>query len=773
MQAMRFTIEEINNGSSRDGLLPGVSLGYQIYDTCTEPASILATIDLLVQQSNYYNVKKLNGTLESRAIAIIGPDSSSYAFTSATTLGYYLMPQISYEASNQMLSNKLLYPAFFRTIPSDNNQVRAIVQLLRRFNWTWIALLGSDNDYGQDGLQSLSTVASDNNICIAYQGIIPKYTDSTREQMITMIKKIMQTHVNTIVVFSSKRIATGFFQLVVEQNVTGKVWIGSEDWSVSTMVSGLPGIQTIGSVLGIGVKTAKMLGFQEFGVLAMEAAAYATGNSSNDTGEVAGHGLRCLQGCDHIQTLTTRDIPLELYDIQSSYNVYKAVYALAHALRSSLGCNSGKCAKEDVQPFNVSLHTNYACGMGGTSMYFDQNGDPPTGYDIMAWDWAGGQLSLRVVGTFSPDPADLKINASLINWNSDSKGTVPQSLCSPDCPKGSRRLQTGSHVCCFDCQICPVDTFLNKTGLTFCQPCLIHEWSLSGSERCTNRTVVYLPWADWVSVVLLLASALTLFLTLVTAALFLVNLSTPVVKSAGGRTCLVMLASLAVATCSTLCHFGVPTLLACILKQSLFTLSFTVCLSCMAVRSLQIVCIFKMSAKLPRAYEVWARNNGPSIVIIVSAATELFISLMHVLEEQPSPTEVYNIYPHAILLECSGAQAIGSMLELGYITMLSFLCFAFSYLGKDLPANYNEAKCVTFSLLVYLISWLAFSTVYIVSRGKYSIIVNVIAVLASVLGILGGYFLPKVYIIVLKPQLNTAAHFQNCIQMYTTKKSEN
>lgn len=163
-----------------------------------------------------------------------------------------------------MLSNKHLYPAFFRTIPSDKNQVAAMINLLKRFNWTWVALLGSDNAYGLAGMQSLSERAPHHGICIAYQGVIPAYGDDKIQTMRHIVKSIQKTKVNTIVVFSSKSKVKGFFPFVIEQNVTGKVWIGTEDWSVSTLISGIPGIHTIGTVLGVAIKYTALSGFEEF-----------------------------------------------------------------------------------------------------------------------------------------------------------------------------------------------------------------------------------------------------------------------------------------------------------------------------------------------------------------------------------------------------------------------------------------------------------------------------------------------------------------------------
>lgn len=87
MQAMRFAVEEINNDTGPQPLLPGVKLGYQMYDICSDPASILASLDLLEQQQP-------NSSSPQKAVGVIGPDSSSKSFTPASLLGAYLVPEV-------------------------------------------------------------------------------------------------------------------------------------------------------------------------------------------------------------------------------------------------------------------------------------------------------------------------------------------------------------------------------------------------------------------------------------------------------------------------------------------------------------------------------------------------------------------------------------------------------------------------------------------------------------------------------------------------------
>lgn len=252
-----------------------------------------------------------------------------------------------------MLSNKFFYPAFFRTIPSDKNQVAAMIQLLIHFNWTWIALIGSDNAYGLNGMQSLSQQAAEHGICIAYQGVIPAYKDDTIQEMRGIVDSIVRTKVNTIVVFSSKSKLSGFFPFVIERKVTEKVWIGTEDWSVSSLISEIPGIHTIGTVIGMSVKNTAISGFEEFEQKLFEASIQQS-DDKNVSDITMNHSNTCMHSTD-LYNLARMNFPLDEYDITSSFNVYKAVYAVAHALHQGLRCDSGECQRRRVYPWEVSV----------------------------------------------------------------------------------------------------------------------------------------------------------------------------------------------------------------------------------------------------------------------------------------------------------------------------------------------------------------------------------------------------------------------------------
>lgn len=123
--------------------------------------------------------------------------------------------QISFGATSDKFSDKLLYPSFFRTVPSDKWQVEVIVLLLLEFKWNWVVVVGSEEEYGQRGVQEFSKLAENKSVCVAYQGLIPVYTDP-EPAVKTIIDNINETNVGVVVVFSLPEQAEVFFREVSE-----------------------------------------------------------------------------------------------------------------------------------------------------------------------------------------------------------------------------------------------------------------------------------------------------------------------------------------------------------------------------------------------------------------------------------------------------------------------------------------------------------------------------------------------------------------------------
>ncbi|XP_032350979.1 taste receptor type 1 member 1 [Camelus ferus] len=759
-QAVRFGIEEINNSTT---LLPNVTLGYQLYDVCSESANVYATLSILSTLGTHRVEIPGNPAHSSpMTLAVIGPDTTTHVTTTAALLSPFLVPLVSYDASSVILSMKRRYPSFLRTIPSDELQVEILVLLLQRFGWVWISMVGSEGDYGQLGVQALEGRATQQGICVAFKDIVPFSARPGDERMQSMMRHLAQAGTTVVVVFSGRQLARVFFESVVLANLTAKVWIASEDWSISRHISSVPGIQGIGSVLGVSIPQRLVPGLKEF------EEAYVRADKGTLGPCPRGSWCGSNQVCRECWAFT--EMPrLGKFSMSSAYNAYQAVYAVAHGLHQLLGCGSGACAGGRVHPWQLLEHirkVNFL--LHKHNVIFKDNGDPLGGYDIIAWEWNGPEWTFRVIGSSTSSPARLDINTTKIQWHGKDN-QVPKSVCSSDCLEGHQRVVWGFHHCCFECVPCEAGTFLNKSDFYRCQPCRKEEWAPEGSQTCFPRTVVFLTWHEPISLVLLAANTLLLVVVAGTAGLFAWHLDTPVVKSAGGRLCFLMLGSLAGGSLGLYGFFGEPTWPTCLLRQGLFALGFAIFLSCLTIRSFQLVFIFKFSAKVPTFFRAWVQNHGAGLFVVISSTVQLLICLMWFAVWTPLPTREYQRFPQLVVLDCTEANSLGFMLAFAYNGLLSVSAFACSYLGKDLPENYNEAKCVTFSLLLNFVSWIAFFTVASVYQGQYLPAVNVLAALSCLSGDFSGYFLPKCYVILCRPELNSTEHFQASIQDYTRR----
>ncbi|XP_032903699.1 taste receptor type 1 member 2-like [Amblyraja radiata] len=339
------------------------------------------------------------------------------------------------------------------------------------------------------------------------------------------------------------------------------------------------------------------------------------------------------------------------------------------------------------------------------------------------------------------------------------------------CEPGQKKVPRGIFPCCYNCEDCPSGTFLNQSDPYSCVDCLWHQWSPPRSHHCMERELNYLEWHAPFSIFLLTLTNGGLLLTIIIAIIFILNYNTPVVRSAGGRMCFLMLASI---ICSFSCVFfyiDKPSNAFCQIRQIFFTVSFTICLSCILVRSFQIVCIFKLAAKLPKAHEYWVKYNGQYMFIFLSTFIQIIICTVWMITGPPSTHG--HIITKAIVLDCNIGNTIGFSLSFLYTVFLTVACFIFAYMGRDLPKNYNEAKFIAFSMMICFVYYILYMTSMVTpNQERYTSHIQTFLTVTSAFSIALGYFVPKCYIILFMPQNNTMVYFQSCIQDYTKRQND-
>ncbi|XP_053546956.1 taste receptor type 1 member 2 [Bombina bombina] len=755
-QAMRFAVEEINNMST---LLPNISLGYEVYDTCYIHNNIHPALDFLSDEE-VLDTKNNYTNNTPKVIAVIGPDSSDAAETTSELFNLMLIPQMNIFTTNERLSLSSL-PSCFQTTPSRRIHQQGIIDILTFFNWTWIGVLGSSDNYGLHSVLHFTDAISNSDICVAYQGLIPIKVSGKeaefRNTILQVVNSILYTKVKVIVVFSSDMVAVEFFKEVIEINILRQIWIATETWSVSKNIYTLPNINRIGVVLGIALKFVKIPGLDEY----LLNVYYQQKSRSRKQDEYG----NCNQQCDSCLNTTVNNF-IAASEKRVSFSIYTAVYAVAHALHLVLGCNQTHCKKRNIYPWQVTdalLQVNFS--LLGNQINFDQYGDSHTDLDIVFWNWWGTN-PFEMIGSYTM-MGNLEIRPDKIQWQT-TNNLVPSSVCSNECLSGQEKKQKGTHKCCFICVSCAAGTYLSVNGT--CTNCTKEQWSTERSISCFTKKRVFLSWDNTLTIVIFALSILGMLLTVLVIITFAVHLRSPVVKAAGGKMCFLMLVFLCVAYLSILAFIGEPRMLKCIMRHPIYSIALAICFSYISVRSFQLVCIFKMASTLPATYDYWVKRNGQYVCLAVLSGFQILISCIWIITNPPD-TAIIDLNEHEVLLECSEFGSVANILQYSYNALLSLLCFTFAYMGKDLPKNYSEAKCITFAMLIYFVVCIFFFTAQLIDVGEYVTPINAFLALTSLQGIVGGYFFPKCYIIFCRPQFNTAQYFQTTIQSYTKRES--
>ncbi|XP_042195159.1 extracellular calcium-sensing receptor-like [Callorhinchus milii] len=782
LQTMVFAIDEIN----RDGeLLPGVKLGFQIFDTCGTHSQALRSA--ITSASGEEETFAGESCAENSSVPIIiGDSGSTQSMIILRTLAPFQIPMVSYFASCSCLSNREEFPAFFRTIPSDTFQARAVVRLVQRFGWTWVGSVAGDDDYGRYGTQAFTDEVKKLGVCIAFTELIPKVY--SRERILQITETIKRSTARVIVMFALEGDAYPLIKEVVQQNITGHQWIASEAWVTSSLMATVEHLPVLDGTIGFAIPRAEIPGLRDF-LLQVDPFKSPENGLVKELWEtmfkcwlskqagIEKHNASVLryQPCTGSEDLSKTDsIYLDVSELRVSYNVYKAVYAIAHSLHNLKSCvSSGEilpdnsCAK--ISNFSAwqLLHYLHRLRYNSTSagdMTFDSNGNPAALYDIINWQrQSDGSIRYVQVGRFDADGGlgqDLLINQEAIIWHNNQK-QVPQSACTEPCTPGSRQAaRNGEPVCCYDCLLCPDGEISNRTNSLNCIPCPEDSWSNLQRNKCIPKELEFLSFAEPLGLMLTTGSALGALSTIIVAAVLLYHRDTPIVRANNSKLSFLLLFSLTFCFLCSLTYMGQPSTWTCMLRHTLFGVSFVLCISCVLGKTLVVLIAFK--ATLPNS-NVWKWLGTLQQVLSVFSCTliQVIICVVWLLVSPPSAARNVEYSSEKILLECNLGSVSAFCCVLGYIGFLSCMSFVLAFLARKLPDQFNEAKLITFSMLVFGAVWLAFIPAYVSSPGKYTVAVEIFAILSSSFALLICIFAPKCYVILLKPHKNTRKHLMD------------
>lgn len=750
----------------------GVTLGYRIHDSCSDVSTALRATADYTQEPECTGGSNAS-TCGQPVMAVVGASHSEMSIAIARQLTLKMIPQISYSSTAVILSDKTRFPAFMRTIPNDRYQTAAMVRLLNNNGWNWVGIATTDGDYGRSALDSFVSQASDRGICVAFKVILPGSV--TGQDVQSAIREaagtILKNHKAKVIVSFVKptHMKSLFQELRDEMDRAGqktesmkRVWVASDNWSSSSFVSGHLALEDIGHIVGFTFKRGNLSSFNQY-LNRLEDDKHAGNNTFLEEFYTLQNASACELVSKSVEILREHTHP------HTIFNVEMAVSAIAQAVASV--CRSSDCKTPGaVQPWQVLKALWKHEFKHGEEIYkFNDKGDINMGYDVTLWRSEQGTVHVHdVVAHYDP------LNNWITHTNHDTTKQFKElkhiiSKCSNSCVPGEfKKTAEGQHTCCYECINCTENHYSNDTDMDQCLSCDSQtEWSPEGSSSCIPKTLMYFSWQDGFAIVLLTFAALGILLVLLVSALFLWKRDTPIVKAAGGPLCQVILFSLVGSFISVVLFVGQPSSLKCKARQVVFGLSFTLCVSCILVKSLKILLAFQFN---PGLQELLHRLYRPYVIIGSCVALQVATCICWLVLKSPSNQVIIN--PNTLLENCFEGSYVAFGVMLGYIAVLALVCFVCAYKGRKLPQKYNEAKFITFSMLLYLISWMLFVPVYVTTTGVYLPAVEMVVILISNYGILCCHFFPKCYVILFRKEQNTHSAFKKNLYEYSRKSAE-
>ncbi|KAM9359500.1 extracellular calcium-sensing receptor-like [Symphorus nematophorus] len=765
-QAMLFAIDEINNSTD---LLPGISLGYKIYDSCVMIArGVRVALALANGNELVFASSEAPCTRPAEVQAIIGGPSSSSCIAISSVIGPFHIPLISHLATCACLSDKTKYPSFLRTIPSDYYQSRALAQLVKHFGWTWVGAIRTNNDYGNNGMAIFTETAQQLGICVEYS--VSVFRTDPPDKIRKIVEVIEASTSRVIVAFLSPPDLYLIIREMSHHNLKGYQWVGTEGWIFDSQTAALDKSHILDGAIGLSIPKAHVSGMREF-MLDVKPL-----NSSTSSYELFTEFWETLFSCKFKQLKSSAGNLREctghedVTGVENSfphmslmplfYNVYKGVYAVAYALHSILDCNKTCNNKVHLDPFMILQHIRKIQfkTKEGDEVYFNENGDPAAKYEIINWQPTENNIvDFVTVGLYDTAlPADKQLNLqnrSLI-WAQNSQ-EVPLSFCSEKCQPGTRKvLQKGKPVCCYDCLRCAEGEISNITDSITCVRCDPQFWSNERRDACVKKEAEFLSHEEIMGALLTAASLFGTCMTAVVAFIFFRYRQTPVVRANNSELSFLLLFSLSLCFLCSLTFIGRPSEWSCMLRHTAFGITFVLCISCVLGKTIVVLMAFR--ATLPGSNVMkWFGPAQQKLSVLGFTLIQVVICILWLTISPPFPFKNFQKFKDKIILECALGSAVGFWAVLGYIGLLAMLCFILAFLARKLPDNFNEAKFITFSMLIFCAVWITFIPAYVSSPGKFSVAVEIFAILASSFGLLICIFIPKCYIILLKPEKNT------------------
>ena len=788
LEAMVLATKSINRDPS---ILPGVTLGFEIRDTCTR------TNEALEQGLQYVSARDLrseNGTVLGIS-GVVGAAYSRVSTSIARLLRLFRVPQISYASTANVLSDKKIFNYFLRTIPPDSLQARAMADIIEYFNWTYVIAMHTGDIYGSEGIKAFVDELKKRNSsqrCIATssieirQGAIPEEFESVVEQ----ISREWIRNATVIVLFGQRDTAIGILKAVREKQRMDPefrskrfTWIGSDGWGDMIPSDLYDVAQGSLSVIPRSFLSSEFDNyFQSLHPHNYSAnpwfAEYWESVFNCSLGNRPGY-----EDCDEADQSIS---PQSGYKQNSKVAfTIDAVYAFAHAVdelqQNHCQGQPGLCSEIlNTQIGHVSVRGDLLLkylknvsfdGVSTEIISFDDNGDQKGGYVVknLQRNSSNGEFVFEIIGHWDEAPVDRSSSLDIfgeIQWSHDQGSEVPESLCSYPCGGGEYPEPIAKQAeCCWICKSCPGTHDVSK-GLE-CVKCERGYIPNKSRTECVLIPPSFLTWSHWWSIVTIMLTLFGIIATTTVAIIFVVYYKHQLIKASSRELSAVLLTGIMLCYLLPFFFIAKPAPWICAIRRFGIGFCFSLCYSALLVKTNRIHRIFNRPSSSSQVPPLISPESQLFFTALLVAVQVVVVAVWLVVE---NPTIEYDYSDYVTDLRCGESPHIGLSVSLGYNFLLLMATLYFAFRTRKIPQNFNETKFINLTMYTLCVLWLAFIPTYYATANLGTIYQTGSLVLAIILNAtvtLCILFMPKIYFIFTKKQMD---HFTQSSNYTTTKR---
>lgn len=785
-QAMIYAIDKLVNDNPT--LLPGLKLGWTIIDSCSSRELavtsltanvILSLVDSFPQficepsadLSNNMTAGNnyINDTSSSPTIGIIAEKTELVTLSTAAYTSSLQIPQISYFSFNKLLTDRKLYPYFYRTSSPHHLQVQVLIDISTKFNWNWGSVVVAGSETIDTILPTLRTVGEiERQICVNY--IATLYDNYTHGDLQKVVRNLKQLHRSRIIgLIGDEAIIYHLLEEAEVQNLTGMTFIGSYGWLNSPRIRRI-NPDVIGGAIGIDLQGDSLIDFAKY-IFRLD---LCNNNANPWFMRVLYEKLESL-GLNPDDFITNCTLPefLKFQYADSFYSisyisafVMDAVLAFAHAFHNNLGCNASYCPPIDFekfshQEFNHFLSNVTFKGISSQNFVFRPDGSSKLSFNVINLQphkTNTSKVNEAVVIGFWNDEQGAIINTDKIVWNGGKPWyDIPSSRCADDCQPGYYQVMSDNLLlrsCCWSCHRCESLSVSNETNQRECTKCYNFTQSNPNRTQCIDLEVVTFKWNRGFAFVYIVLASLAVISMVTAWVIIIIKRKTPIIKASNFTLLILILIFMTISIPASTFLLLPVTAEKCLWAFLFLGTGQCGILLTVICKCNQIALIFKNSINRSqfRSKLLKTQNQVIGIIIFLFIYNGILVGLSFY---KPVTVLKVKVSAHQMELQC---KIIGEPIFIATTTIMLTLCvitLAMAYRARSIPDNFSEAKYIFICSLILACVSITGMPAFLATSGILHRIVGSIACLLFGLVPLLCIMGPKIYVIFCQPQLNT------------------